>query len=797
MTTHLSRLRIWFYVTCVLLVFQGVVFGFTPPYQRTVEAPDSAFSQIWPYIDQLEYENNDVIQGRALRWAPMQGIIRIPRFVHANSVIVKVTTHTARSLEQSPMSVSLQSNQTTTSIELNPGWRTLSLLVMPASPTEQYATLRYNVSGPILSERRDLGLAVTSVTMAQTARPQIDGVRFLFVALLWLWVIPLGILRRWPLWYATLPAIMSIGTWMLLPHVMSYQMPNQWNLVGYIWLMTAVVLCLPHRRAYLSPMWSLVGVLIAVSLWHMGFGWLGVIVLSATGLTSASWPPVVWPSELSLLRWQRWVLVGVVLVAGLLRIAWLNDYPTGLFRDEARHGSLAWRILAGEWMVYSPLANLPAGYFYLSAIPVALFDASAWSIRIVAALVGTISVLAIFWMLRPQWGPIFGVWASVVMATLLWHVGLSRIGFPATLGPLLTIIAVGAWIRITQTKWPIAWAAVAGIATGLMLMVYHSARLMPLVVVVTIIFVLWQQRWAWRNMLSAIIVFCGVAMLTASPIVWYAFTQPDNYMRRIGVTSIISDAHIRGVPIWVALFDNFHAYIGMLFVAGDRNPRHFYLGAPQLNIFEATAFVVGCIWLWTKQKPWLLWVMAWLCIGLVSGVLSVDAPHALRTVESIVPIVIIVAAGIYRMTQFISRQWVPIVLVCVLISNGTWSVSNYYAWQTNPRTQSRFDTSATNDVRFVQQLAYQYRDADTIVYVPESMRRSDLGVFLLYGSGVRVWQGNLTELDMSLQHLILVPQSVAMDLPDSAVQVMDVPNTTRERYQLWCIGHCVGLTRDE
>jgi hypothetical protein len=166
-------------------------------------------------------------------------------------------------------------------------------------------------------------------------------------------------------------------------------------------------------------------------------------------------------------------------------------------------------------------------------------------------------------------------------------------------------------------------------------------------------------------------------------------------------------------------------------------------------------------------------------------------------VESIVPIVIIVAAGIYRMTQFIPRQWVPIVLVCVLISNGTWSVSNYYAWQTNPRTQSRFDTSATNDVRFVQQLAYQYRDADTIVYVPESMRRSDLGVFLLYGSGVRVWQGNLTELDMSLQHLILVPQSVAMDLPDSAVQVMDVPNTTRERYQLWCIGDCVGLTRDE
>lgn len=795
MTTHSSQLRMWLVATCALLLLQGVVFWFTPLVQHTARITDNGFAQVWPYIDQLEYENDDPQHGRALRWAPMQGVIRLPQSVHATPMIVRMTVHTARALEQPPMQVEVTSDTTSTSFPLRPGWRRISLLAMPVTHVAQYTTLTYTLTGPILSERRDLGLAVSAISLTQTTPPQIDGMRYLFVAGLWLWMVLIGISRRWPLWSGVVSALVIIGVWMAFSTVVAYAVPNQWNLVGYLWLGTAVVLLLPHRRAYLSPTQSLAGLAVVVTLWQVGFGWLGVVLLLAVWFVSATWPPLEWPGRASLTPRTSVVIVAIVLVvAGLLRIAWLNDYPTGLFRDEARHGGLAWRILAGESMVYSPLANLPAGYFYVSAIPIALFDASAWSIRISAAVVGTISVLALFWMLRPHLGVMIATWASVLLATLLWHVGLSRIGFPATMGPLLTLIAVGAWLRIPQAKWPMVWAVGAGIATGLMLMVYHSARLMPFVVALTILLVLWQRRWSWRGLLPALVVYAGVTLLIASPILWYALTQPDNYMRRIGVTSIISDATIRGLPAWVAVVDNLHAYIGMLFVAGDRNPRHFNLGAPQLNIVEALAFMVGLMWLWTQQRPWLVWLLGWIGIGLLSGVLSVDAPHALRTVESIVPIVIIVAAGAFRITQMMPSRWRIVILIVALIGNAGWSVSQYVSWQTHPRTQSRFDTTATNDVRFVQQLAHRMPANTVELYVPEAMRRSDLGVFLLHQSGVQVWQDDATKFDFSQQNLVVVPVGLSTRLPDARMQLMTLPSAMQERYELWCVGQCADMT---
>lgn len=797
MTALFPQLRMWLAVTCALLLLQSLVFWFTPPMQITVRASDATFAQVWPFIDQLEYENDDPQQGRALRWAPMQGVIRMPQSVHVAPTIIRMMVHTARSPEQTPMHVEIQSDATTTSFAMNPGWRTLSFLTLPATQLTPYTQLTYTLQGPILSERRDLGVAVASVSLIQSHTPQIDGLRFVFVLGLWLWLIPLAMMRRWPVWSVVLPVLTVLVTWLVVPMMVAHGVPNQWNLIASLWLIAMAILFHSYRRPLVSFGWSIVLITIVVMLWQYGFGWIGVLVLLATWFFAKPWPmQSITPVEPLSSRWV-WLLIGIaVIMAAFLRMTWLNEYPAGLFRDEARHGGLAWRILAGEWMVYSPLANLPAGYFYASAIPIALFDASPWSIRIVAAVVGTLTVPVLFWMVRMQFGYAVALWASGILATLLWHVGLSRIGFPATMGPLLTIIAVAAWLSMPQAKWPSIWAIVAGIATGLMLMVYHSARLMPVVVALTIVLVMWQQQWAWRKYAMVLLVYAVVTMAIASPIVWYAITQPENYMRRIGVTSIMADAQIRGLPVWVAVFENLHAYAGMLFVAGDRNPRHFNLGAPQLNIVEALAFVVGIVWLWVQHRSWLLWLLGWLAVGLISGVLSVDAPHALRTVESIIPIVVIVALGSFRLAQLATKPWIPIVFISLLMCNGAWSAMQYHTWQSNPRTQSRFDSQATHDVRFVQLLLSQAPTNRAVIYVPESMRRSDLGVFLLHNRGARVWQGDLTLLDQSRQHVVLVANdSRSTNWPVTAVRLQEfLPASMQSRYQLWCVGACTDVT---
>lgn len=723
----------------------------------------------------------------------MQGVLRIPDWPTTGMSILRLDVHTARPPSDAPLHMQIATNRATTQFSLSPGWRRLMLLNAPQSEWQSYDRIVYHLQGTLLSSKRDLGMAVAQISVTPTTTHGSDWQRFLYLLLLWVWVIPLGAVRRWSPRYALGVFVGVSVIWATFHQQLAYLLPNHWVIVGYLWTFSAIFFLAPLRHPRLSYAATMVCIAVAVGLWQIGFGWLGVGVLVLEWMFAKPWPDVAWPDTATFggKHWGAILLVLAVLTAVGLRFVQLDDLPTGLFRDEARHGGQALRILAGERMVYSPVANLPAGYFYLSALPISWFGESAWSIRVVAALAGTMSVALLYVMFKPLLQAPIALWSSVVLATLLWHVGLSRIGFPATLGPLLTIFATGAWYRTFNSSRPLMWSSVAGVATGFMLMVYHSARLMPLVVVLTIVVLALQHRWSVRRVLLPFALFVMVAGVVASPILWYAITQPDNYMRRIGVTSIMADAAIRGLPVWLAVFDNVHAYVGMLFVAGDTNPRHYNLGAPQLYAVDALAFVVGVIWMQQLRTVWRWWLYGWLGIGLLSGILSVDAPHALRTVEATVPVAIITGVGFYRMTS-IARPLMQLMLVLLVLSgSATWSSSQYLFWQRDPRTQSRFDTDATNDVRFVHQLMQRPRPRDAYVYVPMQLRASDVGIYFLHRTAVRVLDDELPQFNPAQQHIVLR----AVDAPPLpyATLLPWLPKDMQQRYQIWCIGDCQNL----
>jgi 4-amino-4-deoxy-L-arabinose transferase-like glycosyltransferase len=86
--------------------------------------------------------------------------------------------------------------------------------------------------------------------------------------------------------------------------------------------------------------------------------------------------------------------------------------------------------LQGTYFAYSPWANLPAGYFYLSAVPIWLFGASPFAIRFVAALAGVITVPMAAWVVRPLWGRQVALVVAALFTMSLWHISMSRMGFP-------------------------------------------------------------------------------------------------------------------------------------------------------------------------------------------------------------------------------------------------------------------------------------------------------------------------------------------------------------------------------
>ncbi|MFN8643668.1 MAG: glycosyltransferase family 39 protein [Candidatus Binatia bacterium] len=159
---------------------------------------------------------------------------------------------------------------------------------------------------------------------------------------------------------------------------------------------------------------------------------------------------------------QRAALAAVVLLALALRVWQLEDVPAGLYCDEAGNGYNAFALgTAGmdENGVRWPLYVWSFGtsyknpvFIYAAILPVKLFGLSAFSVRLTAALFGTGTVLALFFLGRALFGPWVGLWAALFLAVAPWHLHFSRIAFELIAFPLLMVWACTLLVRFTQGR---------------------------------------------------------------------------------------------------------------------------------------------------------------------------------------------------------------------------------------------------------------------------------------------------------------------------------------------------------
>jgi 4-amino-4-deoxy-L-arabinose transferase-like glycosyltransferase len=483
------------------------------------------------------------------------------------------------------------------------------------------------------------------------------------------------------------------------------------------------------------------------------------------------------------------ILVGL---ATIVRFWDLNNTGMGLFRDEARHGALAAQIMQGIHLVYSPWANLPAGYFYLSTLPIALFGASPFAIRFVAAVAGVLTVPIVAWVVRPLWGRQVALVAAALFTMSLWHISVSRMGFPISLGPLVTLVAIGAIersMRQNTVLWQrLGWAALCGVMMGSMTLIYHSARLMPIVIIVFGVIFVWQRRLSWQELGRVIGVLVLLGVVTAFPIVQYAIVNSESYWRRITATSLSYWANLNGLWWGVAHVRNLVAYAGMWFVAGDTNPRQYSFGLPQLDLLAGSGFLMG-LWLWWQfRRDLLTWAVGiWFVVTLLPGIFSVDAPHAWRSAENITPTLIIAAWGIVALMRTISfRQryhWLVVTTLAGVIYSGV----TYMAIQHTPAAYEAFDGNTLAAV----QMATKLHQKDTRLGVVSSLYNTDVGQYLLKNSGVFPVATTIPLESITTRRQIVITSigvSVAWNAPHFTYVAHDPWG--RPAYRVLCRGDC-------
>jgi 4-amino-4-deoxy-L-arabinose transferase-like glycosyltransferase len=136
------------------------------------------------------------------------------------------------------------------------------------------------------------------------------------------------------------------------------------------------------------------------------------------------------------------LLLLAVGTAVFLRFYNLANWPPGLYRDEAFNGLDALRVLDGEPAVFFTANNgREPLYIMLTALSVVLFGRTVLAVRLVAAVVGSLTTLLVYKLGQSWFGWRAGLLAAWLWAITLWPLHLSRLGLRTILLPAVLTLA--------------------------------------------------------------------------------------------------------------------------------------------------------------------------------------------------------------------------------------------------------------------------------------------------------------------------------------------------------------------
>lgn len=324
-------------------------------------------------------------------------------------------------------------------------------------------------------------------------------------------------------------------------------------------------------------------------------------------------------------RLEPLLLPLILLLAALLRGLWLGDIPNGFYRDEAFVGydaySIAetWRDQYGEFM---PLFARADGFFneslyrFITAVSVAILGLDELSTRLPAAIVGTLSVWALFALVNTWFDRHLAYLASLFLAISPWHIQFSRVAVSSILLPCFFCLAL--WLFGKGLKRP-NFLLPSAATFAITLYTYSSARVFVPLFMLGLLYLfrkeLLQHR---RQTLAACLLFLAVFI----PL--FAFWITPEGMARARMT--LSTDYF-SIPLY------YLSYLNPLFLFydGDPNPRHSLLHMGQLYHCELLLVLPGLWGLYKERTKASAMLWLWLALYPIPAALT-EPEHALRAI---------------------------------------------------------------------------------------------------------------------------------------------------------------------
>ncbi|MHB1417790.1 MAG: PA14 domain-containing protein, partial [Chloroflexota bacterium] len=239
--------------------------------------------------------------------------------------------------------------------------------------------------------------------------------------------------------------------------------------------------------------------------------------------------------------------------------------------------------------------------------------------------------------------------ALALLAVNAAHIHFSRLGIDIAPGVLFAALALYALWHAKETKRPFWWL-LAGILGTLPAYIHFGGRLMPAIMAVFLVYLLVNERHAWRSWLYGLTLLILAAAMTAAPLLMYLSSHGAALISHVNSRIILTDwPRIVGVYgtndavqiLWGQLKTNLLAFVAR----GDAGLFYYFAGAPLFTIVLAPLFVLGLALMlfriWDSRYA-LLALWFWVLV-VAGGVLTFDPPQDHRLVPALLPAIMAIA----------------------------------------------------------------------------------------------------------------------------------------------------------
>ncbi len=357
------------------------------------------------------------------------------------------------------------------------------------------------------------------------------------------------------------------------------------------------------------------------------------------------------------------ILLGILALAIFVRVYQVDQYPFGVWFDEALYGLHARHVL--ETSAFRPvfIDNLTFPHLLAYALSLEVFGAQTITgMRVVSALLASAGVVVAYLVGRELRGAWFGLLMAFLLAVLRWSIDFSRIamtGAELSTFVLLTFYAALRLMRYGRLRDGL-WFGLL-LALGVYFYRSYEAQMIAVAVYLLVAYPFLRRR--WRRTVALGLTALVAAVVVVIPLIVFFIDRNDIYMGRLNQVSIFNEDLSPGMTVTDAIGQSTLRHLEMFHLRGDANGRHNLPGEPELDPVIGSLLVIGLFMALRERRREHLFFALSLIAALLSGILSLffEAPQSLRAIGAIVGVIYFGALGLEGMIR-LALAWLSALL---------------------------------------------------------------------------------------------------------------------------------------